>query len=103
MRGLMKKLVFLLIIGILTLNAFASEVPTTCFKKAAKAVEDSTERGYYDHNGFNTNDCFFAPNKSVVICEVSASKGKGDASDTYRVILSKTCSKAFRVELTGEE
>lgn len=99
----MKKIAFTLIFGILTLNVFASEVPSVCFKKAAKAVENNTEKGYYDHNGFNAYECVLAPNKAVVICEVSASKGKGEASDTYRVVLSKTCLKAFRVELTGEE
>ncbi len=78
-------------------------VTPKCYAQAAKFAEDQAEHGYYDKDGFEAHQCEMAPNKKAVICEVSASKGDGAATDTYRVVLNASCSKAHRVELIGEE
>ena len=85
-----------------TLSASASEVAKVCFGSAQKFVAAQAERNY-DEDGFNAYECFVAPNKKAVICDVSASKGDGAATDTYRVVMNLSCSKAYRVEMTGEE
>ncbi len=83
-------------------SAIAEEVSKQCYSKAASAVEEFADGGY-DEDGFWAYDCQLADNKKAVVCDVGASKGNGDATDTYRVVLNKSCNKVFRVELTGEE
>ncbi len=83
-------------------SAVLAGVPAACDARASRAVEKA-EPNRYDKDGFWTNGCEFAENKGAVICEVVAMKGDEAASDTYRVVLNKTCTKVFRVELTGEE
>ncbi len=78
-------------------------VPPTCYREAAKFAEQQAEYDYYDKDGFESHRCELAANKKAVICEVSAAKGDGAATDTYRVVLNASCSKAHRVELIGEE
>ena len=79
------------------------QAQTLCHSKAEKAVTRFAESSHYDKNGFEAYACEQASNKAAVICEVSASKGDGAASDTYRVVLNTNCSYVFRVELIGEE
>lgn len=57
----------------------------------------------YDRDGIEAYKCELAANRAAVICEVSAAKGDGAASDTYRTILTKSCTKVLRVELLFEE
>jgi len=74
-----------------------------CYKTAATAVERQAEVGYYDQNGIATAECAPAPNRRAWICSVAAYKGDGAAADTYRVVLNSSCTRAYRVELIGEE
>lgn len=90
------------------LSAFASNPISTssianeCYWNAQTFVSLQSGRDY-DQDGLHAYSCFLAPNKKAVICDVSASKGDGAATDTYRVVMNLTCTKAYRVELTGEE
>lgn len=86
-----------------SLVSLASDIPAQCFIKATKAVEKSTTTGGYDTNGVETLECKLADNKAVYLCQVAASKGDGAAMDSYLVVLTKTCSKALRLELSSEE
>ncbi len=100
----MKTITLAAIVFSLTQVAFAQSFPKNCLKAAEKAVEKATKGQHYDKDGFSDNSsCLMASNKAVVVCEVYASKGGGDAYDTYRAVLNKTCTKTFRVELTGDE
>lgn len=83
--------------------ANAAQVNRVCYSKAETAVKRQAERGYYDRNGIQALSCDIASNGKAVICEVGAFKGDGAASDTFRVVLNASCSRLFRVELTGEE
>ncbi len=83
-------------------SASAGEIAKQCYWNAQNFVSLQAERTY-DEDGFHAYGCFIAPNKKAVICEVSASKGDGAATDTYRVVMNLSCSKAYRVEMTGEE
>ena len=99
----MKKLIVLgLLMAGASSIASAAQIDRACFAKAAAAVERQSP-GYYDRDGVEALSCGLAPNKKAVICDVGASKGDGAASDTYRVVLNASCTKVFRVELTGEE
>ncbi|WP_374076705.1 hypothetical protein [Bdellovibrio bacteriovorus] len=89
-------------IASISTTAMADELAKQCYSKAASVAENFAS-GNYDEDGFWAYECALASNKKAVICEVGASKGDGAATDTYRVVLNKTCTKAFRVELTGEE
>ena len=86
-------------------SAFAKtgKISTKCYAKAETAVEKFAEPGYYDEDGFQAFNCGLAPNQKAMICEVGAMKGGGEASDTFRVVMSTSCNKVYRVELTGEE
>lgn len=103
--GFMKRL----LIGLLTLSSlttFAHAAPKKCYSTAEKSVEKyaiAEGYDYYDMNGFDAHECSLATNGAAIVCEVLAAKGDGAAYDTYRVVLNKTCSKTFRVELIGEE
>jgi hypothetical protein len=89
-------------LALCTGTALAEEISSLCYRNAAKFAEEAAT-GNYDEDGFYAYECFLAPNRAAVICDVSASKGEGDATDTYRVVMNKSCRKAFRVEMTGEE
>lgn len=78
-------------------------VSKTCYAKSEKAVEKFAKPGYYDEEGFQAFSCVAAPKNKVIVCDVGAMKGDGEASDTFRVILSEDCKRSYRVELTGEE
>ena len=94
-----------LLIGILVLSSLAvsaSDLLEKCAPVAEETVKAEAGEGY-DADGFSANDCQLAPNNAVVICEVSASKGDGEAIDTYRAVLNKSCTKVFRVDLISEE
>lgn len=84
-------------------SVFAEEIPNVCYNRAEKSVGKVSEDGQYDDDGISARDCGYARNGRAVICEVSASKGDGAATDIYRVVLNKQCSKTFRVELISEE
>lgn len=99
----MKPAMLMITVVLLSFNSFAAEIPRACNHAAELAVAKSVEVDYYDADGFMSMGCELAPNKAAVICEVAASKGDGAANDTYRVVLNKTCKKAFRVDLIGEE
>ena len=90
------------IVGV-TNGAHAEGIHRACYSRAEKATERFAEPDHYDANGFTAFHCDLAPNGQAVICDVSASKGNGAATDTYRVVLSRSCTKTYRVELTGEE
>lgn len=83
--------------------AKAGEISTQCYLKAETAVEQFAQPGYYDEDGFQAFNCELASNQKAMICDVGALKGGGEASDTFRVVLSAACDKIYRVELTGEE
>ena len=99
----MKSPVFMCAAISMSFAANASEIGKSCYARAEKATERFAEPGYYDHDGFTAYNCESAPNGAAVLCEVSASKGKGAATDTFRVVLSRDCSRTYRVELIGEE
>lgn len=80
-----------------------ASVPETCLASASAAVERSGFNDRYDVGGFETLGCERSLNRKVVLCEVSASKGDGAASDTFRVVLSASCSRVLRIDLIGEE
>lgn len=99
----------LFISTLILLSAFSlkadegATAPKSCNKKAAKAVAEKVEKRKYDQDGLDAYECLLSPNGLVVVCGVSASKGSGDAIDSYQVVLDKTCTAIYRVELTGEE
>lgn len=88
------KLFILSIVTLVSTQAFA--VPSKCFTLAENNVR-------YEGEEAHAYKCEFAPNKAAVICEVAAYKSDGEAIDTWRVVLNKTCSKVYRSELIGEE
>ena len=81
---------------------FAETIPSACYVNAAGAVE-SLHGDTYDREGFEAYDCEISPVGKAIVCDVAASKGNGDAIDTYQVVLSKSCAKVFKVTLIGEE
>jgi len=85
------------------ISALANPSSPTCRNNAAKFAEQNKAHNGYDRDGFWGVSCELAPNQKAVICEVAASKGRGAATDTYQVVMNATCTKALRVELTGEE
>ena len=62
-------------------TAMADELAKQCYSKAASAAENFAS-GNYDDGGFWAYECVVAPNQKAVICEVSASKGDGAATDS---------------------
>lgn len=75
----------------------------SCARRSSYAVKALDTEKKYDRGGIMTYGCEIADNKAAVLCEVSATKGDGSATDTFLVVLSKDCRKVYRVELTGEE
>ena len=100
----MKKLVLVfLMMGIASLT-MAAQAKTVCESKAEAAVAKFVEdKDYYDQDGFDAFECVLAPNKKVVLCDVAAGKGDGAATDSYLVVLNESCTRTYRVQLTGEE
>lgn len=98
----MKSLIIILL-AFSVQTAFASFVPKKCSTKAESSLKTHLEGQNYDKDGFHAFACSLAPNKAVVICQVSASKGDGAATDTYQVVLNKSCTRFFRIDLIGEE
>lgn len=102
----MKKLVLaLLMMGISSLT-LAVQAKTVCETRAEAAVAkfvQAQDKDYYDQDGFYAYECVLAPNKKAVLCDVSASKGDGAANDSYLAVLNESCTRAYRVQLTGEE
>ncbi len=88
------KLLILATVVLISTQAFA--LPRKCFTLAENNVRYAGE----DAEAYK---CVKAANGGVVICEVAAYKGGGDAVDTWRVVLDPTCSRVYRSELIGEE
>ncbi|CAN5596833.1 hypothetical protein BH10BDE1_BH10BDE1_31620 [soil metagenome] len=86
-----------------TLPPRADSVSEICYAKAESAVTKFVEPGMYDLDGILADDCRKSPRGNAVVCQVSASKGDGAASDSYLALLSADCLRVYRVELTGEE
>lgn len=99
----MKLVLALLVMGISSLT-IAAQAKTVCEAKAEAAVAKFVQdKDYYDKNGFYTFECLLAPNHKAVLCNVAADKGEGAATDSYLVVLNESCTKTYRVQLTGEE
>lgn len=88
------KFLILTIITLISTHAFA--LPSKCFTLAENNVRYAGEEA-------EAYKCKLATNGGAVICEVAAYKGGGDAVDTWRVVLNKTCSRVLRSDLIGEE
>jgi hypothetical protein len=73
-----------------------------CNKVASQATKNFAGEGY-DKDGFWAIECKPSSDGRVVVCQVAADKGNGAASDTYQVVLNKSCTAAFSVKLVGEE
>lgn len=102
---MIKPIQFFLVL-VLSLNVTASvyNVPSKCFIKAEVLLSSFVEGlGLYDEDGIEAYVCNLASNKVVIVCELSATKGDGAAVDTYKLVMDKKCSKAYRYELVGEE
>ena len=97
----MKFFILLALLAAFSTTAMAG-ISQTCSKKAIKAVEQNAVNSY-DQDGISVVDCEVAPNNAALICDMRAQKGDGAANDSYTVVLTKSCSKVLRVELTGEE
>ena len=95
---------FLVLVLCLNINASIYKVPSKCFIKAQVLLTSFVEElGIYDQDGIEAYDCALAKNKAAIICDLSASKGDGAAVDTYKLVMDKKCSIAYRYELIGEE
>lgn len=88
------KLFILSIVTLISTQAFA--VPSKCFTLAENKVRYTGEEA-------EAYKCELAANGGAVICEVAAYKGGGDAVDTWRIVMDKTCSRVYRSDLIGEE
>lgn len=97
----MKHFILLSFFAAFSTTAIA-DVSKTCIRNAIKAVEQNAVNTY-DRNGISVIDCEVTPNNAALICDMYAQKGDGAANDSYIVVLTKSCSKVLRVELTGEE
>ncbi len=97
------KLIVMTLITLSCASALA-EIPARCAGKAERAVRTESEySSRYAGESVYAHECVLADNRGAVICDVAAEKGDGAATDSYRVVLNKTCTRVFRVELTGEE
>ncbi len=83
--------------------AQAAEIPPICYSKAEKLISQYVESGYYDKDGLRAYECAWAKNGKAILCAVSASKGGGNATDSFRVVFNENCGKTYRMEMTGEE
>ena len=99
----MKSLFVIALMLVFSVVAKADPISKKCYAKAETAVAETVVKSYYDKDGFDAYMCEVAENQKVIICEVTAMKGKGKATDTYRVVLNKSCTVDFRVDLIGEE
>jgi hypothetical protein len=90
-------------LSVASIRATFAGIPRVCQAKAVRAVARFVPEGRYDEGGFSVYDCRVTSNRVAVACGVSASKGGGEAFDTYRVILNRDCERVYRVELIGEE
>jgi hypothetical protein len=98
----MNKTILVFFLAFSSSFTFASAVPAVCFRNAEKFVESSVGDSY-DKEGFDAYECKKSPVGNAVVCDVAASKGNGAAFDTYRVVLSPSCKRSYRIELIGEE
>ena len=99
----MKKIFLIFPIFVFSFASYANEASRKCYPVAEAAVKKQAKKGYYDKNGIEAYNCEYAENGMVVLCDVSASKGQGAATDTYSVVLDVSCDYAMRVDLVGEE
>ena len=97
------KTAILVVLTMVSTQVFAESIQKECYARSEKAVKRSSSPDRYDKDGIEAQRCSIAANKAAVVCEVSASKGDGAASDTYTVVLAQNCKKVLRLELTGEE
>lgn len=99
----MRHLLTCLCLTLVTSPSFAeTSIPAYCDFSAAGFVEEKYGDDY-DREGFRGLDCEVSPKGRAIICKVAASKGDGAAIDTYQVVMNMDCSKAFRIDLVGEE
>lgn len=95
---------FLVLVLCLNINASIYKVPSKCFIKAQVLLTDFVkDRGIYDEDGIEAEECSLVKNKAAIICDLSATKGDGAAVDRYVIVMDKKCSIAYRYELIGEE
>ncbi len=88
---------------ILSFSAISSD---DLLKKCGPLAEKVATKKFgknYDQDGIWAYECGLAPNKAVVVCDLGASKGDGGATDTLRVVLDKTCSKAYSAKIISVE
>jgi hypothetical protein len=104
MKKFVTTLVFASVSTFTATLAHAGTVPVVCIQNAAKFVESAVDADKYDREGFEAFECRKANLGRIVICDVAAPKGGGEAMDTYRVVMNKTCTRTLRpVDLVGEE
>lgn len=101
----MKNLIlFTFVITILaSSNLFASKDLLAKCGPRTEAYATAAVGRKYDPNGIEAYKCEIAQNKAVVLCELLASKGDGDAHDTYRAVLNKSCTRVLRLDVIGIE
>lgn len=99
----MKKIIFLVGTFFISEIALSSPVPKGCYTSAEFATKSFAEKDRYDDGGFETIGCHWMPNGRVIGCKISASKGGGEAMDTYFAVFNSTCTQLFRIELASEE
>jgi hypothetical protein len=92
----------LVLLSFSSVSFAAASIPEYCDVNAASFVEKIYSDSY-DREGFEGFDCEVSPRGRAIICKVAASKGDGAALDTYQVVMNLKCSKAFRIDLVGEE
>lgn len=91
------------IVCLISSVSFGSNYAPACYSKAENAVTKFVESGVYDNDGIHADKCSQSPRGRALVCEVSAAKGNGAATDSYLAVLSLDCKRVFRVELIGEE
>ncbi len=99
----MFKFYTLLLISVLfSKTSMALAIPKLCYTRSENAVE-SFRPHFYDKKGIEADQCRISKDSQIVYCDVSAMKGEGAASDSYRVYLDRNCTKVLRLKLVGEE
>ena len=79
-------------------------VAGVCENKAENAIrQNSFFADRYVGEQIYVYECNQASNAGLVICQAVAYKGSGEASDDWKVVMNKTCSKVLRIDLTAEE
>lgn len=103
----MKRIIFFCCLTISS-SVFAkgTDAYSACYPKATLAVAALAERDFqdqYDKDGFFGANCEAVKDSNIIVCTVGASKGNGDATDTYEVIFNEGCNGEGVAELKYEE